>query len=87
MGVTGLAMGQGEQVTVAEAARILGLHPTLVVRRMNDGRLPCRDDGAGRTCGRADVEALAERERSVDRAMRDAYEEHAAIEDAGGLRP
>jgi hypothetical protein len=54
--VAGFAMaGLAEELTPEQAGKILGISRPLVVRRMDDGRLPFRYEGAHRRCKLVDV--------------------------------
>lgn len=46
------------EVDVEEVAKMLGIAAPLVLRRMDDGRLPFRKDGARRLAKREDVTKL-----------------------------
>lgn len=65
--VDGLAYGGlSSELTPEQAGKILGVSRPLVVRRMDDGRLPFRYEGAHRRCKLEDVLKLrAEEERQT----------------------
>src|SRR4051812_19166956 len=54
--VAGFAMAPlADEMTPEQAGKILGISRPLVVRRMDDGRLPFRYEGAHRRCKLIDV--------------------------------
>jgi hypothetical protein len=54
--VAGFAMAPlADEMTPEQAGKILGISRPLVVRRMDDGRLPFRYEGAHRRCKLVDV--------------------------------
>lgn len=68
---TGFAMAAlADELTPEQAGKILGISRPLVVRRMDDGRLPFRYEGAHRRCRLTDVLALKEAEREQQEALR-----------------
>lgn len=71
-------LGEGQRVAVLkddselspeQAAAVLGISRPLVVKRMEDGRLPFRYVGAHRRCRLADVLKLLEDERRKREAL------------------
>jgi excisionase family DNA binding protein len=68
---TGFAMASlADELTPEQAGKILGISRPLVVRRMDDGRLPFRYEGAHRRCRLTDVLALKEAENKQETALR-----------------
>jgi predicted site-specific integrase-resolvase len=64
----------GIEVDVEEVAKMLGIAIPLVLRRMNDGRLPFRQEGARRLARREDVGKLKADIERQDRLLRAAAE-------------
>jgi len=70
--VGGLAYGGlSSELTPEQAGKILGISRPLVVRRMDDGRLPFRYEGAHRRCKLEDVLDLKAREEKQAAALRE----------------
>ncbi|MBR0689849.1 DNA-binding protein [Bradyrhizobium manausense] len=71
----GFAMGAlADELTPEQAGKILGLSRPLVVRRMEDGRLPLRYEGAHRRCKLVDVLTLKAAEEQQQNALRELAE-------------
>lgn len=60
----------GAEVDVEEAAQMLGIAAPLVLRRMDDGQLPFRKEGARRLAKREDVAKLKADLEQQDRLLR-----------------
>ncbi|WMT73498.1 hypothetical protein [Bradyrhizobium sp. Ash2021] len=60
----------GAEVDVGEAVEMLGIAAPLVLRRMDDGRLPFRKEGARRLAKREDVAKLKADLEQQDRLLR-----------------
>ncbi|WP_194478081.1 hypothetical protein [Bradyrhizobium sp. CCBAU 53338] len=58
------------EVDVEEIAKILGIAPALVLRRMDDGRLPFRQEGTRRLAKREDVAKLKSEFETQERLLR-----------------
>ena len=72
---TGFAMASlTDELTPEQAGKILGISRPLVVRRMDDGRLPFRYEGAHRRCKLTDVLALKEAEEKQEKILRELAE-------------
>jgi excisionase family DNA binding protein len=70
--VDGLAYGGlAAELSPEQAGRILGISRPLVVRRMDDGRLPFTYVGAHRRCNLEDVLRLKVREEKQAEALRE----------------
>jgi excisionase family DNA binding protein len=68
---TGFAMASlVDELTPEQAGKILGISRPLVVRRMDDGRLPFRYEGSHRRCRLTDVLALKEAEDRHEKNLR-----------------
>jgi excisionase family DNA binding protein len=68
---TSFAMASlADELTPEQAGKILGISRPLVVRRMDDGRLPFRYEGAHRRCKLSDVLALKETEDKQEKTLR-----------------
>jgi excisionase family DNA binding protein len=77
----GVAYGPiASDVTPEQAGKLLGVSRPLVIRRMEDGRLPFRYVGAHRRCALKDVLELKEREEKQDALMRHMHEELDALD-------
>ena len=73
--VGGLAYGGlSSELTPEQAGKILGISRPLVVRRMDDGRLPFRYEGAHRRCKLEDVLVLKATEDKQNTALRELAE-------------
>lgn len=73
--VAGFAMaGLADELTPEQAGKILGISRPLVVRRMEDGRLPFRYEGAHRRCKLVDVLKLKEIEEKQEQTLRELAE-------------
>jgi len=73
--VGGLAYGGlSSELTPEQAGKILGISRPLVVRRMDDGRLPFRYEGAHRRCKLEDVLVLKAKEDKQNTALRELAE-------------
>jgi len=68
-------LSEDTEISPEEAAAILGISRPLVVRRMNDGRLPFRYVGAHRRARLADVLKLKDEEQPRQDAKRRLAEE------------
>jgi excisionase family DNA binding protein len=70
----GVAYGPlGTNLSPSQAGKILGLSRPLVVRRMEDGRLPFHYVGAHRRCTLGDVLRLKAREDEQSKLMAEIY--------------
>jgi hypothetical protein len=70
--VAGFAMAAlADELTPEQAGKILGISRPLVVRRMDDGRLPFRYEGAHRRCKLVDVIKLKAVEDKQAETLRD----------------
>jgi len=58
-----------DELTPEQAGKLLGISRPLVVRRMEDGRLPFRYEGAHRRCKLIDVVKLKAIEDKQDQAL------------------
>lgn len=73
--VAGFAMaGLADELTPEQAGKILGISRPLVVRRMDDGRLPFRYEGAHRRCKLVDVLKLKATEEKQEQTLRELAE-------------
>ncbi|HZR74379.1 helix-turn-helix domain-containing protein [Bradyrhizobium sp.] len=73
--VAGFAMAAlADELTPEQAGKILGISRPLVVRRMDDGRLPFRYEGAHRRCKLADVLKLKAAEEQQQNTLRELAE-------------
>jgi hypothetical protein len=73
--VAGFAMaGLADELTPEQAGKILGISRPLVVRRMEDGRLPFRYEGAHRRCKLVDVLKLKAIEEKQEQTLRELAE-------------
>lgn len=73
--VAGFAMaGLADELTPEQAGKILGISRPLVVRRMEDGRLPFRYEGAHRRCKLVDVLKLKAAEEEQQNTLRELAE-------------
>lgn len=73
--VDGLAYGGlSSELTPEQAGKILGVSRPLVVRRMDDGRLPFRYEGSHRRCKLEDVLKLKAQEEQQTAAARELAE-------------
>lgn len=73
--VAGFAMAAlADELTPEQAGKILGISRPLVVRRMEDGRLPFRYEGAHRRCRLADVLQLKTTEEKQEKTLRELAE-------------
>ena len=73
--VSGFIMAAlADELTPEQAGKILGISRPLVVRRMDDGRLPFRYEGAHRRCKLADVVKLKVAEDRQDKTLRELAE-------------
>ena len=73
--VAGFAMAPlADELTPEQAGKLLGISRPLVVRRMEDGRLPFRYEGAHRRCKLIDVVKLKAIEDKQDQALRELAE-------------
>jgi excisionase family DNA binding protein len=73
--VAGFAMaGLADELTPEQAGKILGISRPLVVRRMEDGRLPFRYEGAHRRCKLVDVLKLKATEEKQEQTLRELAE-------------
>lgn len=78
----GVAYGPlGTDLTPSQAGKILGLSRPLVVRRMEDGRLPFHYVGTHRRCTLRDVLSLKAREDEQNRLMAEIYQDFEEIGD------
>lgn len=78
----GVAYGPlGTELSPSQAGKILGLSRPLVVRRMEDGRLPFHYVGTHRRCTLADVLGLKAREDERNRLMAEIYQDFEEIGD------
>jgi excisionase family DNA binding protein len=74
--VGGIAYGGlSAELTPEQAGKVLGYSRPLVVRRMDDGRLPFRYEGAHRRCKLEDVLKLKVQEEKQTNALRALGEE------------
>lgn len=79
----GIAYGPlGTELSPGQAGRILGISRPLVVRRMEDGRLPFHYVGTHRRCTLGDVLALKASEDERNGLMAEIYED---FEEIGGI--
>jgi excisionase family DNA binding protein len=73
--VAGFAMAAlADELTPEQAGKILGISRPLVVRRMDDGRLPFRYEGAHRRCKLTDVLKLRAAEEQQQNTLRELAE-------------
>lgn len=73
--VAGFAMaGLADELTPEQAGKILGISRPLVVRRMDDGRLPFRYEGTHRRCKLVDVLKLRATEEKQEQTLRELAE-------------
>ncbi len=73
--VAGFAMAAlADELTPEQAGKILGISRPLVVRRMEDGRLPFRYEGSHRRCTLVDVVKLKAAEEKQEQALRELAE-------------
>ncbi len=63
-----------DELTPEQVGKILGISKLLVVRRMDDGRLPFRYEGEHRRCKLADVLKLRAAEEKQDKTLRELAE-------------
>jgi excisionase family DNA binding protein len=63
-----------DELTPEQAGKILGISRPLVVRRMEDGRLPFRYEGSHRRCTLADVVKLKAAEEKQEQTLRELAE-------------
>jgi excisionase family DNA binding protein len=66
-----------DEMTPEQAGKILGISRPLVVRRMDDGRLPFRYEGAHRRCKLADVIKL----KAIEDKQTEILQELAGMDD------
>jgi excisionase family DNA binding protein len=78
----GVAYGPlGTELSPSQAGKILGLSRPLVVRRMEDGRLPFHYVGTHRRCTLGDVLSLKAKEDEQNRLMTEIYHDFEEIGD------
>lgn len=70
-----------EELSPSQAGKILGISRPLVVRRMEDGRLPFHYVGTHRRCTLKDVLELKAREEAQDQLMTEIYQDFEEIGD------